>query len=89
MNPSLHSQAHLQVAQAATLPKPAKELAYPNAQAEKYAAKMKDRMTKDKNGQLVTRAKSNRAYSGNLKSFATNNLYRKLAVLCFEMPTRS
>jgi len=44
----------LQVAQADALPKPAKELAYPNALIEKYAAKMKDRITNDKNGQLVT-----------------------------------
>jgi len=44
----------LQVARADTRPKPAKELAYPNAQTEKYAAKMKDRISKDKNGQLVT-----------------------------------
>jgi hypothetical protein len=86
MNPSLRSQAHLQFAQATTQPKPAKELAYPNAQTEKYAAKIKDRMTKDKNGQLVTRAKSKRADSGNLKCVATNKLYRKLTVLCFEMP---
>jgi hypothetical protein len=43
----------LQVAQADTQPKPAKELAYPNARTETYAAKMKDRITKDKNGQLV------------------------------------
>jgi len=46
----------LQFAQADTRPKTAKELAYPNAQqTDKVAAKMKDRMTKDKNGQLVTR----------------------------------
>jgi len=32
----------LQVAQADALPKPAKELAYPNALIEKYAAKMKE-----------------------------------------------
>ena len=35
-------------------PKPAKELAYPNAWTEQYSAKMKDRITNDKNGQLVT-----------------------------------
>jgi len=40
-------------------------------------------------GQLVTRAKSKRADSGNLKSIATNKLYRKLTVLCFEMPASS
>jgi len=52
--PTLGSQAHLQVAQANTRPKPAKELAYTYPRTEKYAAKMKDRMTRDKNGQLVT-----------------------------------
>jgi len=43
----------------------------------------------DKNAQLVTRAKSKRADSGNLHFFATNKLYRKLKVLCFEMPASS
>jgi len=44
-------------------------------------------MTKD--AQPITRAKSKRADSGNLKGFATNKLYRKLTVLCFEMPASS
>jgi len=70
-------------------PKPVKELAYPNARTEKYAAKMKDRITNDKNGQLVTRAKSKRADSANLKGIATNKLCTKLTVLCFEMPASS
>jgi hypothetical protein len=43
---------------------------------------MKDRKTNDKNGQLVTRAKSKRADSGNLKCNATNKIYRRLTVLC-------
>jgi hypothetical protein len=38
---------------------------------------MEDSMTKDKNGQLVTRAKSKRAGSGNLEVIATNKSYRK------------
>jgi hypothetical protein len=42
-----------------------------------------------KEGQLVTRAKSKRADSGNLKCFATNKLYCNLTVLCFEMPASS
>jgi hypothetical protein len=63
MNPSC-SQAHLQVAQASTLPKPAKELAFPNVRTEKYAAKMKDRITHDKNGQLVTAPTRNWRFSG-------------------------
>jgi len=51
----LRSQAHLQVAQANTRPKPVKELAYPNAPTERNdAAKINHRITKDKNGQLVT-----------------------------------
>jgi len=53
-NPT-QSQAHLQVAQANTPPKPAKELAFPtHGETEKYAAKMNNRITNDKNGQLVT-----------------------------------
>lgn len=43
----------------------------------------------DKNAQLVTRAKSKRAVSGNLKVIATNKLYRRLTVLCFELPASS
>jgi hypothetical protein len=43
----------------------------------------------DKNAQLVTRAKSKRAASGNLKFIATNKFYRKFPVLCFEMPANS
>jgi hypothetical protein len=38
-SPTLRSQAHLQVAQADTLPKPAKELAYPNARTENMQQK--------------------------------------------------
>ena len=87
--PTLRSQAHLQVAQADTRPKPAKELAYPNTRQTENAAKMGQRETNDKNGQLVTRAKSKRADSGNLKGIATNKLYSKMTVLCFEMPASS
>jgi len=47
---------------------------------------MKDRITKDKNDQLVTKAKSKRAVSADLKGVATNKLRRKLAVKCSEMP---
>ena len=54
----------------------------------KYAAKTEYRMTKDKNGRLVTRAKSKRADSGK-RVIATNKSYRKLTVLCFEMPASS
>ncbi len=43
----------------------------------------------DKNAQLVTRAKSKRADSANLKGIASNKLYRKMTVLCFEMPASS
>ena len=55
--PTLRSQAHLQVTQADTRPKPAKELVYPNAQSEKYAAKMKDRITKKKRPACNSRSK--------------------------------
>jgi hypothetical protein len=43
----------------------------------------------DKNAQLVTRAKSKRADSGNLKGIATNKIYGSLTVLYFEMPASS
>ena len=43
----------------------------------------------DKNAQLVTRAKSKRTASGNLKFIATNKLYRKFPALYFEMPASS
>lgn len=42
-----------------------------------------------KEGQLVTRAKSKRADSGNFKGIATNKIYRRLTVLCSEMPASS
>lgn len=51
--------------------------------------KMIDRFKKDKNGQLVTRAKSKRADSANLKDIASNKIYRRLTVLCSEMPASS
>jgi len=79
----------LQVARTYTRPKPAKELAYPIAQTEKFAAKMRERITKDKNGQLVTRAKSKRAVGGNLKGIATKIFCANLTVLCSEMPASS
>jgi hypothetical protein len=66
-----------------------KELAKPTHGQKDNAAKMKDRITNDKNGQLVTRAKSKRADSGNLKGIASNKLCNKLIVLCFEMPASS
>jgi hypothetical protein len=43
----------------------------------------------NKNAQLVTRAKSKRADSGNLKGIATNKIYGSLTVLYFEMPASS
>jgi hypothetical protein len=53
---------------------------------EKMQQKMKDRISKDKNGQLVTKAKIKRADSANLKGIATNKLNRKLTAKCSEMP---
>jgi hypothetical protein len=50
------------------------------------AAKMKDRITEDKNGQLVTKAKIKRAESANFNEKATNKLHRRLTVKCSEMP---
>jgi len=50
------------------------------------AAKMEQRQTNDKNGQLVTKAKIKRAESANLKGKATNKLHRILTEKCSEMP---
>lgn len=90
MNPSPRSQAHLQVVPANAKAKTCKRACLTKRTTDrKDAAKMKDRISKDKNGQLVTRAKSKRADSGNLKVIATNKPYRKLTVLCFEIPASS
>jgi hypothetical protein len=43
----------------------------------------------DENAQLVTRAKSKRADSAYLKGIASNKLYPKMTVLCFEIPASS
>jgi hypothetical protein len=64
---------------------------FPNAQSQLKNAKelpshRTDRITNDKNGQLVTKAKIKRAESVNLKCKATNKLYRKLTVKSSEMP---
>jgi hypothetical protein len=80
----------LQVAPANDKTKTCKRACLPKRTTDrKDAAKMKDRIKKDKNGQLVTRAKSKRADSANLKGIASNKLYRKMTVLCFEMPASS
>lgn len=47
---------------------------------------MRERITKNKNGQLVTKAKIKRAESANLKSSTSTKLYHKLIVKCSEMP---
>jgi len=79
----------LQVAQADALPKPAKELAYPNALIEKYAAKMKDRITNDKNGQLVTGGIFYCRDSGYFSVSAFNKLSCNLTVTCFEIGNKN
>ena len=66
-----------------------KSVPVPTHRQKDNAAKIKDKLSKDKNGQLVTRAKSKRADSGNLKGIATNKIFRRLTVLCFEMPASS
>ena len=40
-----------------------------------------------KEHQAVTKAKIKRAESANLKGIAINKLYRRLTVMCSEMPT--
>jgi hypothetical protein len=79
----------LQVAPADTRPKPAKELAYPNARTEKYAAKMKDRITKVKNGQLVTGGIFYCRDSGYFSVSASNKLSYNLTGQCFEIGNKN
>ena len=55
----------MQVAQANTQPKPAKELAFPSHGQKECAAKMNNSITNNKNGQLVTKAMCNKGFSGN------------------------
>jgi len=56
LNNSTQSQAHLQVSQANSRPKPAKELAFPITRTDrKDVAKMNDKIIKDENSQLVTK----------------------------------
>ena len=43
-------------------------------------------MTRIEEIRLVTKAKIKRAESANSKGIATNKLYRRLTVKCFEMP---
>jgi len=91
--PSLRCQAHWQNAQSQRynqlLPKSLPALPTPTHGQKDNAAKIKDRKLKDKNGQLVARAKSKRADSANLKGIAINKHYRRLSVKCFEMPASS
>jgi len=48
--------------------------------------KNEDEITKDKNGQLVTKAKIKRAESANLKDITTNKPCSSLTVTSSEMP---
>ena len=88
--PSLRRQAHWQNAQSQRcdqiLPKSLPALPTPTHGQKDNAAKIKDGISKDKNGQLVTKAKIKRAASANLKGIATNKLYRRLTVKCSELP---
>jgi hypothetical protein len=87
--PTLRSQAHLQVTPANARPKPAKELAYPNARQTENAAKLGQGQTNDKNGQLVTTCIKHLAISaysnGTARIKSGCNLIRNR----FEMPNVS
>ena len=85
--PTLRSHTHLQATQATTQIQSLQKSMPTLTHGQKdNAAKMKDRKTNDKNGQLVTKAKIKRAESGYLKRIATNKLHRNLTVACSEMP---
>jgi hypothetical protein len=68
-SPSLRFQAHWQNAQNQRcdqfLPKSLPALPTPTLGQKDNAAKIKDRITEDKNGQLVTKAICNKGFSGN------------------------
>jgi len=88
--PTLRSQAHLQVAPTNAKTKTCKRACFPKRSADrKDAAKMKDRMTKDKNGQLVTTCIKHLAISG------LSNVTARIKSSCnltgnrFEMPNVS
>jgi len=70
-------------------PKLAKEYACPNAQTEKNAAKMKDRITRDKNGQLVTGGIFYCRDSGYLSVSTSNKLSCNLTGHCFEIGNKN
>ena len=89
-NKPQQSQAHLQVAPADPRPKLAKELAFPNARTDgKNVAKMKDRLTEDKNGQLVTKAIKNRRISSCIRVCSPFELHRNLKNCASKSPTFS
>jgi len=88
--PSLRFQAHWQNTQSHSynqiLPKSFPARPTPSHVQKDNAAKIKDRLTDDKNGQLVTSCIVHLADSANFKGFTSNKLYSCLTVSCFESP---
>ena len=86
----LRSQAHLQVAPANAKTKTCKRACLPQRTTDrKDAAKMKDRMTKDKNGQLVTGGIFYCRDSGGFSVSASNKLSCNLTGQCFEIGNKN
>jgi hypothetical protein len=83
-NPSLRCKAHWQNAQCRPcdqiLPKSLPALPTPTHSQKDNAAKIKDRNTEDKNGQLVTKAICNKGFSSNLSILPRINFCGMLTV---------
>ena len=88
--PSLRCQAHWQNAQSQRynqiLPKSLPAHPTQLHKQKDNAAKIKDRLTDDKNGQLVTACIVHLADSANIEGVTSNKLCSDLTVLRFESP---
>jgi len=86
--PSLRCQAHWQNAQSQRydqiLPKSLPTLPTPTQGQKDNAAKIEDRMTKDKNGQLVTAPKKNWRLGASYDSFAVEQTFVLRMNICGE-----
>jgi len=75
-NQTLSSQAHWLVARKADIrPKPAKELAYPNARKEKQCSKNERKITGKMNNETLTKCICHKGFSG-YSSVATRSNFR-------------
>ena len=88
--PTLRSHTHLQAAQIQAQSKACKRVCLPNHTADRNnAAKMKDIITKDTNGQLVTGGIFYCRYSADFNVSASNKLFCNLTGQCFEIGNKN